>query len=238
MTISSTTAAVISTAVSLAATAVSTGLSFYGQQQQAKNASAIANYNYEMQRRNAEVNARMAQQQAQWNQQSAMAQYQAQQNNALALEQQARATEAQGREQARRMREEQDALLARQRAAYGASGVVNEGTPLVVLADTARKTELDIQDKAYQTELESRQWLRKAEDERFQSGFSLMDAQLAEYEGAAANIGKQMAYRQADLSRMSGMATAQGYRNQSYATLISGAADMAGQSANYFYKSK
>ncbi len=216
----------VTVAVSVVSTAVSTGISFFSQQQQAKNATAIANYNYAIQKRNADINARMAQQQALWNQQSAMAQYQAQQNNALALEQQGRAAEAQGREQARRMRDENEQMLARQRALYGNSGVVSEGTPLTVMGNTAARLERNVQDVHYQSDLQGREYDRKAENERFQSGFSVMDAQIAEYQGAAASIGRRMEMNQAEINRMSGLSQAQGYRMGSYATLISGVGSM------------
>lgn len=215
------------TAVSLAATAASTGMAYYGQQQQAQNAQAMANYNAAAQRQNADIQARIAQQQSIWNQQTKMAQYQAQQNNATTMENQARAVEAQGRVQADRLREQQERLLATQRAHYAKAGVVNEGSPLAVLADTAKTTELGVQDAAYQTELESRQWQQKAADERFQSGFSLMDASLEKYKQSSIDVSRQMAYREADLTQMEGAAKAQGYQSEAGATLLSGAASFA-----------
>ena len=234
------TGAEVALASSLIISAVGTGMSVYSSMEQAKTQEQVAQYNYEMQRRNAEINAQMARQQADWNQQSAMAQYQAQQNNAAALNDQARAAEAQGREQARRLREEKERTLAMQRARYAKAGVTSEGSPLAVLADTARLTEMGIQDAAFQTELEARAYRRKAEAERFQSGFSLLDAGVAQMEGEAAAYGKQMAYRQADLTRMAGMAAAQGTRMGGYATLMSGGAQMAsyGAEASYKYKPK
>ncbi|CAN5773594.1 hypothetical protein BH09VER1_BH09VER1_46290 [soil metagenome] len=223
-------------AVSLAATAASTGIAYYGQQQQASNAQAIANYNAAAQRQNADIQARLAQQQSTWNQQAQMAQYQAQQNNATTLDNQARAVEAQGREQVDRLRVQQERLLATQRAHYAKAGVVNEGSPLAVLADTAKTTELGIQDAAYQTELESRQWQQKAADERFQSGFSLMDASIEKYKQSSIAIGQQIAYRDADLTKMQGTAQAQGYQTAAGATLLSGAASMAKTGFDDYYR--
>ena len=86
------------TAVSLAATAVGTGMSYYSAQSQAANAQAVANYNAQIMAQNAQVEMQMAQQMAtyQAQQQAAIAnaQAQAQMNNAAALEQQAAAAEA------------------------------------------------------------------------------------------------------------------------------------------------
>lgn len=219
-------------ATSVAVSAIGTGLTYYSQQQQAANAERMAQYNYDVQRQNAEVQAKMAQYQADINTRAAMAQHQAGLNNAAALEGQANAVEAQGRERARRMREENLRMLAIQNAKYGRSGVSSEGTPLAVMADTAANLELGVQDAAYETELESRTFRRRAEMERFQAGFSLMDAGVAQYEAAAARTGRGLALRQAELNRLSAKNQAQGLRYSSYGTLISG----AGNVANTLYK--
>lgn len=223
---------------SVVTTAVSTGISMYGQQQQATQAQRIASYNAKIQQQNADIQAKLATYQAQQNRQLALAQYQQGQNNAKTLENQAAAEEAQGREKARRMREQQDKLLATQRARYAASGVTNEGSPLAVLADTARLTELNIQDTAHEAELNRQQDLHKADLERFQSGFSLIDASLQQYQGAASEAGRRIAYRQADLTRLAGDAQAQAYRIESASTLVSGIGSMASQVSSYAYNSK
>lgn len=226
------------TIASLVATAAGTGLSMYGQQQQAQNAASIANYNAQIQRQNANIQARMSINQANTNARIAQAQYQQGQNNAITLRNQATAQEAQGRERARRLREEQDRALSTRRAKYAASGVVNEGSPLAVLADTARLTELNIQDAAHQTELERQQSLHQAELEQFQSGFSLIDAQTESYKAMAADSARRIAYREADLTKLSGQSQAQGYQIGATSSLISGLGQMAGTAQNYFYNAK
>jgi len=215
--------AYIIAAASIAATAVGTGISYYSQQQQASNASAIANYNAQIAAQNNRVNLAVAQQQAQWQQQSALAQAQAKQNNAVALEQQGRLAEAQAREEGRRMREENERKMATQRARFAKSGVTSEGSPLAIMSESAALLELGVQDLNYKGELEGRSWDRKAELERFDAGFALFDAGIAEYESAAARTGFQIRQRQSAVDRMSGMATAQGYRNAAIGTLVSGA---------------
>ncbi len=223
-------------AASLAATAASTGMSYYGQQQQASNAQAIANYNAAAQRQNADIQARLAQQQSTWNQQSLMAQYQARQNNAITLDNQARGEEARGRVLADQMRDKGDKAIATARAALAKSGVNTEGTPLLKLVDTAKNAELGVQDVAYQTELASQQWQQKAADERFQSGFSLMDASIERYKQSSIAIGQRIAYRDADLTKMQGAAQAQGYQTAAGATLLSGAASMAKTGFDDYYR--
>jgi len=223
-------------AASLAATAASTGISYYGQQQQAQNAQAIANYNAAAQRQNADIQARLAQQQSTWNQQQQMAQYQARQNNAITLDNQARGEEARGRVLADQLREKGEKDKAAVRAGFAKSNVNMEGTPLLKLVDTAKNAELGVQNAAYQTELESRQWQQKAADERFQSGFSLMDASIEQYKQSSIAIGQRMAYRDADLTKLQGAAQAQGHRTAAGATLLSGAASMAKTGFDDYYR--
>lgn len=227
---------IIAAAVSIAASAVGTGMSMYSQQQQAQTQERMAAYNAAVQRQNADVQARMAQYQAGVNQQVAMAQYDAQQKNAAALENQARGVEAQGREQARRMREEQERMLAMQRAKFAKAGVVNEGSPLVVLAESAGLGELNIQDAAYETDLRRTELLHKAEQERFQAGFSLLDAGLEGYKSRIADVQRRMAYREADMTRLAGNAQAASYRMGMGASLMSGLSDIGqtGMSAAYY----
>lgn len=225
----------IMTAVSVAASAASTGISMYSQQEQAKTASAIADYNYDIERQNAELQAKMAQQQALWRQQAAQVQYQLDQNNAQYMDQQARAVQMQAEEKARRVREEGERTLAKQRAQYAASGVVNEGTPLAVLSESAGLIELNAQDAIYEGDVQSRDWLRKAEEARYQSKFSLFDQQAAGYEAAAAKAGKVISLQTAELNRASGQAQAAGYRMASYGTLLSGAADAVGTASSGTY---
>ncbi len=216
--------------------AVGTGMSMYSQQQAAETAERQGAYNAAVQRNNADIQARMAQYQAGIDQQVAMAQYDAQQKNADAIAGQANAIEAQGREQARRQREEQERMLAVQRGKYAKAGLVNEGSPLVVLADTARLTELNIQDAAYEADLNRSETLRKAELERYQSGFSLLDASLADYRGKAADVSRRMAYRQADLAALAGGAQAAGLRSSASASLISGIGSTVGTAYDYYNK--
>lgn len=225
-------------AISLAATAVGTGMSYYSQQQQASNAQAVANYNAAIMQQNAQVELQMAQYQAQQNAAIANAQAQAQMNNAAALEQQAAAAEAQGREQAARTRANNEAMLATQRAKYAKAGVVNEGTPLVVLAKSAEIGELSVQDVAYQAELERNSKLYAADLQKYESGFSLIAAQQAEYQGLAASAGYDIAMNEAELAKMQGASDAAKYQMGANASLISGISSAAGQVGNYAYNTK
>lgn len=225
------TAYIATTAIMLAATAASTGISMYGQQQQAKNAQAIADYNFQAEQQNARIRAQMAQQQAAWNERNAQLQQTVQLQNANALRNDAVAAEMRSREEQRRIRSEAEQATARQRAKYAKSGVTSEGSPLAVMAETSGMFELAAQNKAYEGEMESRALRRKADLTEFDSMFSGFDASVARYEGAAAAVGQSMDMTKARINKMSGYADAQGYRLASYGTLMSGIGTAAGQSA-------
>ena len=216
------------------------------------------------------MNAKIAAQQSQWQQAAfansqataarnaaqaglvAQANANAANQNAAILADQGRATEAQAREQARRTREESDKVLAMQRARYAKSGVVNEGTPLAVMAETAGLLELGVQDAAYEADMTGRAYDRRSELAKFEGrqalyegqlegvdaretiNQSIFDAGVAQYEAAANQAGIAIGLNQARVEKMSGMSTAQGYRNASYGTLLSGAGDIAGAVGNVY----
>lgn len=219
--------------VSLAATAAGAGMQYYSAQQQAKTSERVAAYNAAIQRQNADVEAQLAQQQASVNAASATAQAQAQANNAISLRNEAIGIEAHGREQIDRMREEQARLTGLQRGKFARAGVVNAGSPLVVLADTARIGQLGIQDALYESDMNARSKRREADLQKFNSGFSLLDASMQNYQGAAAAAKKKIAYQEADLTELAGAAQASAYRQQGTASLISGVGSLASQGYGY-----
>jgi hypothetical protein len=234
MAVGTTTALTALTVASLAASAVGTGMAYYGQQQQASNARRVAEYNAQIAAQNNRVNLALAQQQSAWQAQNATIRAQAQENNARALNDQARAAEAQGREEARRMRERNDKQLAMQRARYAKSGVTSEGSPLAIMAESAALLELGVQDVHYKSDLEARAYDRKAELERFEAGFSLFDAGVAQYESAAAETGFRLQRNKDKADYMAGMSQAQGYQNAAIGTLVSGAGDAIAIGTNYY----
>lgn len=94
----------------IAITVVGTGVSVYGQVQQAQTAKAMGQY------------------------------------NAKLAEQQALQTEMDAAENIRRKRRENKRLLATQRSRYAAAGVLEEGTPLELLAESAGNLEMETLD--------------------------------------------------------------------------------------------
>lgn len=229
----------------------SAGLSFYGQQQQAQSAQEMANYNAQVQQNNAVLEADIAKrnsvlqaQGAEYSRQAAMAQYEAGQNNATMLEQQARATEEAARAAASQKRDENQLFLSKQRARYAAAGVVSsEGSPLTVLADTAGRLELGVQNDIYESGLRSRELDWRADLERYNAGFSLLDATQDEYSGDlalwrgdVAQLGIGQANDNAAVTRWSGATEAAGYRLGAAGSLLSGASSILSDGFNYYQK--
>lgn len=228
---------IIPAVISVAASAAGTGMSMYAQSEQAKTSQRMAEYNAAIQRQDADMQARLAQYQAGVNAQVAQAQAQAQINNAQTLANQAVGVEAEARERARRSREESERAQSLMRARYAKSGVVAEGTPLVVLANEGRNAELAVHTGLYQSELQRQSLLRQSELERYQSNFSLMEAAQYDYEGLAASAGKRIAYRNANMTVLAGQAQASALRSQGTASLFSGISSAAGTAMNYAYMS-
>lgn len=140
----------------LVLTAAGTASSMYGASQSAKAQSRAAAENARIQKMQAKATAAVQRFQAQLNYKTAMAQVEVFNNNAISLRNQVKTTEQQGFEAVKRLllAEKQDQSSTR--AAYGASGIVNDtGSPLVVEAYNAGMAQLNRMDSAYKTNLDA-----------------------------------------------------------------------------------
>lgn len=221
----------VATSTVLATTAivsslVGAGMAFYGQQQQAQNAERVAAYNAAVQKQQAETNIAIARRQAEINQNAMAVQFQ----QADAINQQAAATERQANEQQRRQREEQQRLVAAQKAGYAKSGVVMEGTPIAMLAETVGIFELQNQDVNYEADMRSRSMQRQSQLTRY--GLS-NDAYTQKLNLAASEAAYRIGLDESRITKAQGAAAAQGYRTSSYGTLISGVGNAAGQTYQF-----
>jgi len=203
--------------IAIIAAAASAGVSAYGQQQQSDNARKIAEYNAAIQRQQTEINAALANRQNEINQRALELQSQ----QAEVIKQQAGQVEQTANEQQRRARLEQQRMIAAQRAAYAKAGVLTEGSPIAVLAETAGIFELQNQDIAYEADLRSRALQREAELTKF--GLQT-DQYVLDLQGKAAEAARKIGLDESKLTQLQGRAAAEGYRTQSYATLLSGVA--------------
>jgi hypothetical protein len=204
--------------VALVATAAigslaSAGIAYYGQQQQAQAADRMAQYNYAVQKQQMEMQARM---------QSIAAdqQYQAQMQNAQIAQNDATRVEQEARERAKRMRSENERLLGEQRSRFGKAGVTSEGTPLAVMAESAGLMEMAVSDELYKADMERTAFNRKADVEKWQAGYSLIDKAAADYNQASARF-------RATPTLLAGQNEAKALRTESYGSLISGASNAA-----------
>jgi hypothetical protein len=205
--------------VAIAGSLASAGMSYYGQQQQAASAQRLANYNYQVQ-------LQQMQMQSQMQKIAAEQQYAAGMQNAKIMENEGLRVEQEARERARRMRSENEKLLGAQRARFGKAGVTSEGSPLAVMAESAGLMELAVSDEMYKANLERSAFYRKAEVEKWQAGYSLVDKAAADYNAASASFRAQPIL-------LEGQNTASALRVNSYGSLISGATQAASMGANY-----
>jgi hypothetical protein len=205
--------------VAIAGSLASAGMSYYGQQQQAASAQRLANYNYQVQ-------LQQMQMQSQMQKIAAEQQYAAGMQNAKIMENEGLRVEQEARERARRMRSENEKLLGAQRARFGKAGVTSEGSPLSVMAESAGLMELAVSDELYKANLERSAFYRKADVEKWQAGYSLVDKAAADYNAASASFRAQPIL-------LEGQNTASALRVNSYGSLISGATQAASMGANY-----
>jgi len=218
-----TTTAVVS-GIAIAASLASAGMAYYGQQQQAQAADRMAQYNYAVQKQQMEMQARMQSIAADQQYQAGMQNAQIAQNDATRVEQEAR-------ERAKRMRAENERLLGEQRARFGKAGVTSEGTPLAVMAESAGLMEMAVSDELYKADMERTAFNRKADVERWQAGYSLIDKAAADYNFASARF-------RATPILLEGQNTATALRTNSYGSLISGVSDAARIGMNYNFKGR
>ena len=149
---------------SLAASAVGTGVAIYGQQQAAKTAASVGDYNAKISKMTGDYNAAVSEQNAK--QVADTSEY-----NAQVLESQALQTEMDARENIRRKRIENARYASTQRARFAASGVTEEGSPLEAMAETAALLEMDAQEVNRQAQINASRIRAGAAEERRQGLF-------------------------------------------------------------------
>lgn len=230
-------------AVSLALTAVSAGVSAYGQYQSGKQQAAIANANAREQERQAKsaldtlaLTSRMQAIEAEQNFKFRKAESDARLNNAKAMENQALQQDAINRLNLRKRREEFGVMQAEQRTAIAASGAVEaSGTPLDLLAETAAKIQQDRDEQTFMNEVQRRTIFAEADQERLGGELALQGASMDRQSGLARAAlteatGKAeylAGMRQAQITRMTGRAAREAARYKAIGTIISGASSAA-----------
>jgi hypothetical protein len=165
--------------------------------------------------------------------------------NANMIDQTALAQSRVARESIRRKGGEYRRMQGTQRAAIAASGVVEStGTPLDILAETAAQIQLDREDALYTDELNRRSLFREADMERLGGKMALAGATF-ERSSALAEAGLRAAIgqaeyargvREAEITRLGGVAQKQEYYGKAQATMFDGISSGLGTLGGLAYK--
>ena len=244
--------------------AASTGLNFFGQRSQARQAEENAKYNAAVSRINAQFDlgaelsalkiermqneARFAE--AQLNHTLAKSEAESRIQNAERLRQFGEVRTHKSREAIRRRRRDFERFQGTQRARIGGSGVTEQGSPLELLAETAGEIELslaemqresfyediEIQNAATLEERDGRLQGVLANAELDAAGNSLAVSQIVSgINESAAQYRYSSAVSAAGLGLSGASSYASGQRLASYGTLLSGAASWIGQRSRARY---
>jgi hypothetical protein len=229
----------------VAAAGVGLGMQYNANKQAAANQAAMAKYNYAVNEQNIRQQQALAQWQAtaQAKQQEANAAIarQTAAANAQNIEAQAQSTLNQGIEAQRRTREDQLRFSAIQRARVAKSGVASAGTPVEVLAESARDMQLALNDAWYETNTRRDAMLWDASMERYGGEVGAANysgnASLLRAEASLAPIKARMDLRRAKYEMASGLNTASGMNSAATAGLVSGAGTLLSQGYQVGYQS-
>lgn len=212
--------------VGAVATLAAGGLAYYSSQEQAATAQQVAAYNAEIQRQQADLNAQMQIRQSEINQ----SMLQSQLNQTAALDNQAESIEAHGREEQRRLREERLRMMGAQTAGFAKGGVVTEGTPLAVFAETDYNFALQEMDIFKSSSEQADAIRRGAAMERHDIGTQM---EIEKLNVEAAKAGKAIGYSSAAMTTAQGAATARAYRLSGYGSLLGAGSSVSGRYADY-----
>jgi hypothetical protein len=227
----------------MAGSAVGAGMQYSASKRAAADQEALAKYNYAIQQQNirqqqamAEWSARMQAGQAEGN--AAIARQTAE-TNARNIENQAQAQLSRGIEEQRRTRDDQLRLAAIQRARVAKSGVAGgAGSPVEVLAESARYMQLALNDAWYETNTKRDSLLWDAKMQRYTGDASAaqynMEAAMARAEGALAPIQARMSLRKARYEKLAGLNQAANTKSMAKAKLVSDGATILSKAVGMF----
>lgn len=213
------------------------GYSAYAQNEAADKAEQMANYNAEMQKRNNEMNYRIAEQNNEYQRKLIEINAQQQRNDAAMVDNQAVTNFEQAREQIRRTRQEKAQMLSRQRASYAAAGVLTQGSPVEVLAETAGLYELQAADALYQNDLQNKELAYRADVLRQGGDVEAYKQNLVNLDAYSAKVARDTGQAQTSLNRLSALNEVSGMRMAATGTLISAAAGATSTAYTGYQKS-
>jgi hypothetical protein len=221
--------------VTLIVGAISAGVSYYNQKSAAASQSRIASANFMLQSQAAEMERQSAQFQFEQNQKQFDLEKKQQLQQAEMLRSQADSEETASRANVAATRKDYERMKAIQRARLAKSGVVEAGTPLDILAETAGQMELAIANQQFESSLEQQKT-------RFQANVTEAGAYNTEFQGAiqgfrdsAAIAGARNRSAAAQIEQMVGMNSAKQMRREATAGLISSGLGIYSQYSNMRY---
>lgn len=241
--------------IGLALGAAGTFKSYSANRKSAQQTEEIANYNYEADLFNAEASLIAAEAQAEY--QKMLAEYEAEiaarlyELDAEEFKVQAKNYENAAiternvvKENIRLSRQDFAEMQSSQRVAIAKSNVVETGTPLDVLAETAGEMEAAVQTQLWESEVKQRELFYNAALQYHAADKSLYMADTSRYMGRVQAAGFDMQsesakiqfisdQRAAEISRLTGMNQAEQYRGQATASLLSGLSNASSQYYNY-----
>lgn len=214
--------------VSLAATAVGAGVSYYQANAAADAQAQMALLNAQSQRQALDQQGKAASMQALINQSLADKERAAANANAVALEQQAQAGTKITTENIRRNREEMARFAALQRAQAANSGFVDTtGSPLALLASTAEEEQKMADAARYEDELSRRSLFKEAAFQRNAGVLAGIQGLGSQIGGASARAQAAMGQSQSRLDLYAARAGASAMRTSAGAGLLTSAGGFA-----------
>lgn len=228
-----TTTAVLST-MALLATAAGSAMAYSSQQSAAKSNEAMALANAQAQTRAARNSGQLQAAQAQLEAIKAGKEGESAAANAAAMRAQVEAESRNSQENIRREGQDWTKVMAQQRAAIAARGVVDTtGSPLELLVKGAGEQQLAMEEMRYADEIKRRQGFREADLEAVRGKVAGLDVGMSLLRQAAAQNNIAMGTSQARLDLLGARAQSAGMRNQATAGLISSAGSLAGSYYSY-----
>lgn len=221
--------------VTLIVGAIGAGMSYYSQKSAAASQTRIANSNFLLQSQAAEMQRKTAQFQFEQNQKQFEIEKQQQMQQANMLRGQADNEDAASRARIAATRKDYERMQAIQRARLAKSGVVEAGTPLDILAETAGQMELAIANQHFESSLATQRT-------RFQADMTEAGAWNAEFQGAMQGFRDQSEIAAAgsriagaNIDRLVGLNQAKQMRREATAGLISSAGSLYSSYSNMRY---
>lgn len=222
--------------VTLIIGAISAGITYSNQRSAAKSQQRIANANFMLQSQSADMQMKAARFQFEENQKLFELEKKQQLQQAETLRSQADNDESASRANIAATRKDFERMQAIQRARLAKSGVVEAGTPLDILAETAGQMELSIANQHFESSLEQQRT-------RYQADVTEAGAWSTSLQGAMqgfrdqseiANAGSRIAG--AHIERLVGLNQAKQTRREATAGLISSGAGLYSSYSNMRYQ--